>query len=240
MIVPNDPEPTFILVNPKQMTADSRFKYHPFERRTYGDYLGVRGVLAAFASVYGELFTPEILQASVAPLDLADADANFYLIGSHKANPFTNPLLDRLQEGLTPSWRFGRCPGPEDVADFEVLLTGTLNGAEFATVCHRAQPKPGEITEDYGLIVRGPHPSHPHRMVTIMAGPHSLGTSAACLAATRSEHARRIGELLVGQADLASRDRAIWVLVKGKIGEDLQVRSEDVEVVAAGVYEAVN
>lgn len=85
---------------------------------------------------------------------------------------------------LGAGWRFGHCPGEENVADFEVQLSGTPETGWFQTDCGRPQPDPGQLLEDYGLIVRGPHPLHPHRMATVLAGPHSLGTSAACLAAT--------------------------------------------------------
>jgi len=237
MIVPSDPEPTYILLNPKQMVPESLFRQHPFERRTYGDYLGVRGVLTAFASVYGEFFTPEIILASLAPKDLAEADANFYLIGSFKSNPFTTHFLDALQRGRGPNWRFAAGPGQENIKDFEVQLSGTRGSRPWQTPFGRPQtPDPLGGIKDYGLIIRGPHPKHPRRLVTIMAGPHSLGTGAACLAATRSEHARRIGELLVGQTDLGARDQTIWVLVKGMVGTDFHLSSAGVRVLAAGVY----
>lgn len=76
MIIPPDPQPSYIILNPKKPHAGSRFKHHPRERRTYGDYLGLMGVLSAFASVYGEHCAPELVSASHAADEIRDWDAN--------------------------------------------------------------------------------------------------------------------------------------------------------------------
>jgi len=236
MIVPKLPHPAYIVLNPKQPKADSRFQFHPHERRTYGDYLGVTGILGAFASVYGEHFLPEVLSAKHAPPDLVDWDANLFLIGSHKSNDFTRLMLNNVQQGRLPNWQFGKCPGEEEKGDYEVQLSGDLSSGRFTTPSLRAQPKGGGPHTDYGLVVRGPHPRYPQRMVCILAGPHSLGTGAACLAATKSQVIRQTGKRLSGACDLATRDQTIWILVKGTAADDRHIDPTGVEVLDVGVY----
>jgi len=237
MILPQNPHPSYILVSPKPPSADSRFQFHPYERRTYGDYLGVIGILGAFASVYSEHFAPDLLTASRAPQDLMEWDANIYLIGSPKVNRFTGQFLEGVQKGRAPNWRLHPCDNGEDVRDYEVHLSGDLESGQFGTPCERALPRDSGKYEDYGLVVRGPHPRHPHRMVTILAGPHSFGTGVACLAATRSQLIRQIGQRLAGTVDLNMRDTPIWILVKGVGGDDRHIHPEGVEIVDAGTYQ---
>ena len=89
-----------------------------------------------------------------------------------------------MQRGQAPNWRLPPAPGATASGDYEVQLVGEPAKGSFATPYGDKAGR--DVREDYGLIVRGPHPKHPRRMVTIMAGPHSLGTGAACLAATKS------------------------------------------------------
>lgn len=236
MILPQNPHPSFIVVNPKPAGAHSRFQSHPYERKTYGDYLGVIGILGAFASVYGEHIAPDLITASRAPQDLMQWDANIYLIGSPKVNDFTGHCLEAIQKGRAPNWRLHRCDHEENVQDYKVHLSGNPKTGEFSTPCERDVPRDKDKYEDYGLVIRGPHPRHPHRMVTILAGPHSMGTGAACLAATRTELIRKIDQRLAGTVDLTMRDKPIWILVKGAGGKDGHIDQEGVEIVNAGTY----
>ncbi len=241
MVMPQNPSPSFIVADPKLRGPSSRFLFHPRERRTWGDYLGIVGVLSAFGSVYGEHIVPELLSASHIS-EIADEndqpirwDANFYLVGSPKSNLQTERFLSEMQRGRAPNWRFGRCPGEDDLADFEVQLSGELGPQGFSSECTKGTPDRG--SRDCGLVVRGPHPEHSRRMVTILAGPHSLGAGAACIAATNTQLIREIGKRLAGTADLAARDVTIWVLVKGVAAADRHLYPEGVEIVDAGVYE---
>ncbi len=92
-------------------------------------------------------------------------------------------------------------------------------------------------TQDYGIIVRGPHPRHPDRLALIIAGAHSLGTGAASLAATRSVMIQKIKGKLPEKV-LEDKKRAFWVLVKGTTsGKDLLLDEEGVSIEEAGVYD---
>ena len=238
MLVPRNPHPSYVVANPKIPTEDSRHRRHPRERRTYGDYLGVVGVLGAFASVYGEHFVPEIVTAAWATDDLATWDANLYLIGSFKVNRFAAIFLNAMQEGKSPCWQFQRAPQDEGIADFNVLMScGTFADQPENDNLRRAiEASRGSGCTDVGLIVRGPHPRHPQRIVTVLAGQRSLGTGAACLAASKSVLIRQIRDQLVGSAELTDHEKTIWALVQGTRSSDRHIDTDGVEIVGAGVY----
>ncbi|MBI4658383.1 MAG: hypothetical protein HY735_05990 [Verrucomicrobia bacterium] len=145
-------------------------------------------------------------------------------------------MLHDVQQGRPPKWQFAACPGEEVKGDYEVQLSGELSSGRFATPCGRAQQEDGGEHSDYGLVVRSPHPRYPQRMVCILAGPHSLGTGAACLAATKSQVIRQTSERLGGVCDLATRHQALWILVKGTAADDRHIDPAGVEVLDAGVY----
>jgi hypothetical protein len=234
MIVPSDPSPSYVLASPKPPVQNSRFRFHPKEKRTFGDNLGIVGILGAFASVFGEHCAPELLSAQHAPELVLTWDANLFLIGSPKVNPHTRLLMAELQPGDRPVWRFERCPRDEGREDFEVILVGVHDNTPFRSSClHELKAGEAALT-DHGLVMRGPHPRHPSRMVTIMAGPHSLGTAAACLAATRSPLIREIAKRLEGKGDLTQRDRTMWALVQGKADEEGHMTPDGVNIVSAG------
>lgn len=234
MIIPPDPEPSYLILNPKKPQLNSSFPRHPFERRTYGDYLGVSGVLNAFSSVYGEHHAPEIVSASHADPEIINWDANLFLIGSPKVNPFTEHFLSTMQGSSGANWNFSSVSSVEPIDDYEVQLTGKISSGEFKSPIGTF--KDNTQLSDYGLILRGPHPKFPKRTVIILAGPHSLGTGAACLAATKSQLVSDIGKALTGVVDLATRDRTLWILLKAAIGPDDHIDSEQIKIVEAGAY----
>lgn len=225
-VLPEHPDRSYILANPKLPGPDSKFfTFHPEETRTFGDYLGVAGLFGAFASYYGEHFAPELVSAAHALETLGDVDANFYLIGSPKVNKFTRLFLPALQTG-DDCWRLDSVLTDEDPLDPPCQLTGRLpNGEMFSRMAY-------EGPDDYGLIVRGPHPKFPSRLVMILAGPRSLGTGSACLAATKTELIRNVRDAFNDDSVFTDRQRTLWVLVKGVAGPDRHVQS--VHVVAAG------
>ena len=220
MILPSDPVPSFIVINPKQPQTDSRFKHHPKERKTYGDYLGLSGIIGAFASVYGEHVIPEIVSAANADESIIKWDANLFLIGSPKVNLFTEILLSKIQNGKDPDWRFEKCSNEEAYKDYEIKLVGKRYSGNFQTECSGPDKTDRSVNfTDYGLIVRGSHPYFPRRTVLILAGPHSVGTGSACLAATKPQLLKSISQNLTGKAELTDRSKTIWALVKGTTDE---------------------
>lgn len=236
MVLPTNPTPSFIILNPKQPHNDSRFHHHPKERKTYGDYLGLSGIIGAFVSVYGEYVIPEVISASNANDGIIEWDANLFLIGSPKVNKFTGILLEKLQNKKPPNWHFERCPDEEEIKDFQMKLIGNLPSGPFQTGCIGKEKSSNSIKMvDYGLIVRGKHPTNHNRTVLILAGPHSIGTGAACLAATKPQLLHKISQKLIGKAELSDPNNTIWVLVKGTTNESGHMDVSGVSIVEAGV-----
>ena len=249
MLIPNSPKPSYLLANPKPAPGDVTTKPLGAVRRTYGDYLGVLGIFRAFGCVFGEQTVPELLNPDAVPDSFAGRDANLYCIASPKSNKLTWQLLRRLQKGRLPNWRFepdlqaamaeGRRSETADWRDYQEVLLGTVTEqvkgkAEKKKVASTRSK--GMALRDYGLIVRGPHPDHPGRLVTIMAGARSLGTGAACLVATESRYIKQVARKLGGLEKLAAQDRSLWVLVEAKTDRHRNIDLKSVKVVKAGFY----
>jgi len=150
-------------------------------------------------------------------------------------------MLQRLQGGRGPNWVLGAMPGESEFGDFKTALFRTVQGQTVAVEGRTDLFGPERAVVhvmDHGIIVRGPHPDHPGRLVMIMAGPHSLGTGAACLAATRSVLIRQIKAALPHGADIADKKLAFWALVRGEASRvHWLLDLEGVTVLEAGVYE---
>jgi hypothetical protein len=236
MVLPPDPIPSFIILNPKQTKAKSRFQHHPKERKTYGDYLGLSGIMGTFVSVYGEHVIPEIVNASNTDEGILEWDANLFLIGSPKVNKYTGRFLKMMQTGKSPNWRFERCRGEENIKDYEMKLCGEPPSGIIQTDCigmNNVDTSANSV--DYGLIIRGIHPHMPNRIVLILAGPHSVGTGAACLAATKPQLLQTISHKLIGKAELTDRKNTIWILVKGVTDDSGHLNVSGVSILDAGV-----
>ncbi len=221
LMLPADPKPTFILLNPKWPDA-----VPPTERQqpaTYGDYRAVLWISTAIASVFGEGLVPELVNASLPPADPHTWNANLYVVGSPKVNQYSQTFLDDLQCDRVPRWGWQR-------AQDHFGIVGTSKGERPFPVmskgCFESEPY-----VDYGLLMRGPHPRYPNRIVTVIAGPRSLGTLAACMAATRSDLVRNIAN----SCDLTDRSQTIWALVKGVCHRPWHVDPDEVVIVDAGV-----
>ena len=244
MLESEDPQPIYIVASPKYPDENSKKNRGPYDRRTFGDNLGIVGLLAAFGLIMGEGRNPELVSAQYCEPDLPSQDCNLFLIGSKKVNWISGNMLELLQQNREPNWYLGRKEGSEkgneEEGDYNVKLYRTVNGVQDTIKGHsrRSKEKGGIVhLEDYGIIVRGPHPEHPNRIVLIMAGMHSLGTGGACIAATRSPIIRQIQNKLPDGIDIADQSRTIWVLVRAVAGKDGLLDEEGVEICEAGVYD---
>lgn len=236
------PQPSFIVASPKYPGRNCRIKGQVYDRRTFGDNLGILGLIAAFGSMWGQGKGVELVSAQHSPPDLLGRDINLYLIGSRKVNAPAGEMLDRLQEGQKVRWTFGPMSSQtEEKGDWPASLyrlSGRGRELVEGKVERLGEQREQVWTEDYGIVVRAPHPEHPHRIVMIMAGAHSLGSGAACLAATRSSLIQKIRSELPPRV-LEDKERAFWVLVKGVVNncEDFLLDEEGVTVEEVGVYE---
>ena len=166
------------------------------------------------------------------PANLLDDPANLFLIGSPEVNRLVKDGLSRIQTGGATTWRF------EKLHDEWVLYRqedGKPEGTSSKKEYERSMDIDGKlILEDHGIIVRAPHPLHPGRLIMVLAGPSSVGTGAACLAATQSQLIRKIADSGI---DIADHRRGFWVLVKGKADpRDHLLNESGVSVEASGFY----
>lgn len=230
MLVAPASSPSCILASPRWTSRGTRVPSRRFpERWTHGDNLGVQGVLYALGIVLGRDELPELLSAwHVVRQEILKRDCNLFLIGSPRSNPPVEDAIAMLQPKRGIRWEFD-C-SREDVS----ILKGLRNGRPWQCVVQRgiAIPK-----EDYGLVLRGPHPKYPNRQILVMAGCRSQGTGGACLAATRPRLIQEIRNRL-HKGDLGRKDRTIWALVLAKPDPDKNgsVSEKTVKVVGVGSY----
>jgi hypothetical protein len=242
MLEGTSPLPAYVVTTAKRSGEAGLLRSGPansvFATRTYGDYLGIVGLLSAFGSMWGERQGVELVSGRNVPPNFVDLDLNMYLIGSDKTTPQTGPLLRELQKNASRRFRFG----PDSVerrraGDRENVLFDGRRPVRGRTSKRLRGPHGGKVwIEDYGLIVRCPHPRHPHRLVTILAGAHSLGTGGACIAATQSAKIQAIKEKLP-PGTLAGKETRFWVLVRAEASDNGLLDSDGVSIHEAGVYD---
>ena len=228
MLVAPKGSPSFILSSPRwRSISNEQFPGTQPEEHTYGDYLGVVGILYALGALLGKDRLPELLGAQHVVRGLFERDANFYLIGSSRSNTITAEAMAALQKDAQRPWQFV----PHMEGNITRLVGWTTDGRWECTGKHN-DPRP---REDYGLVLRGPHPLHDGRQVLIMAGPRSIGTGAACLAATRPELIKKINNHR-RNVDLDDKDKTVWALVRGTPDRrDGHIYEKDVSIEDVGV-----
>ena len=238
MIEAEKPKPAYIFASPKIRSADSDIVP---DERTFGDNLGILGLISAFGTILGEDTGIELVSAQSFSKRLLDETLNLYFIGSPMVNPAVEEILEKLQKGREPNFMFALQKKSGKADDSVVALFQWNNGRKRnikGSVSKRDDKGFLKKTSDYGIIVRGPHPKHKDRIMMVMAGIHSLGTGAACLAATRSPLIEKINAAMPEGKDIAHKDETIWVLVKGENDEkDGHLYLDGVTIVGAGVYE---
>lgn len=213
MLEAQKPLPSFIVASPKYPGKAVLIPDQPPDCRTFGDNLGILGLLSAFGSVFGETGGVELVSGQYYSPELSSRDHNLYVIGSPGANLIAADVMDMIQSGSKTLWRF-RGPSRYEADWGDPVSLYWVDGSdETEMVGKKAKREFGEVCiEDYGVVMRGPHPANPGRLLTLMAGGHSLGTGAACIAATRSQLIREIRDRGI---DISDRKLAFWALVRG-------------------------
>jgi hypothetical protein len=117
------------------------------------------------------------------------------------------------------------------VGDYTCVLRRKVSDTlvEYHALDPKQDSRPGARThEGYGLVVRGPHPRFPkHRMLTLMAGGRSVGTGAACLAATHPGLIQKIRDKLPRDTELSDKACTFWALVKGSYSDPRRLLEPD-------------
>ncbi len=150
--------------------------------KTFSDYSGVSGILQAFGTMYGLRKMPELVNPDDFRKSVLWKAMHLYCIGSPKSNRWSGRVLRKFFENRSPTWRFQVDPMSKDLMNPKVRIA--RNGKP-----HQC-PTGGKSRNrwDYGLLIRGPHPTAPGSQFMLMAGRSALGTQAACLAATTPKH----------------------------------------------------
>ncbi|MCA9055465.1 MAG: hypothetical protein KDA75_16605 [Planctomycetaceae bacterium] len=259
MLMADKPTPAYIAASPRRVTHKERTAGQlrsQMHHRTFGDNVGIRGVLEAFGFQFGADSGVELISAQFAPPNFLDEPVNLYLIGSKKVNPLSGIVLEMIQPTEAPTWYFGSLAQAKQSQKFvfnderhELEAEEDYNCRLYRRVGHRYIAMPNEMLtfadktpyhkRDYGLVVRVPHPMHPDRLVLIMAGPHSLGSAAAGMAATNAAIIHQLRELLkkTCKVDLADKSVPIWALVEGTASDvDGGLEPSGVKIVDVGIF----
>jgi hypothetical protein len=238
MLLADEPRPNFVVASPKYPTGHTRIPGHVRDRRTFGDNLGVLGLISAFGAMLGEHSGLDLVSARFHALELSKTPANMYLVGSPKVNRLAGEIQDAIRSKYSLQFRLGRYPGEDESEDYRMAMYRGRPGKETLLKSRvQRQTIAGSLvhTSDHGIILRAPHPSFPDRIVMLMAGPHSLGTGAACLAATNSRLIGQVQEKLPSGVRLGDKKRAIYALVQGRVNvSDGHLDAEGVTVLEAG------
>ncbi|MBN1565117.1 MAG: hypothetical protein JXA10_14835, partial [Anaerolineae bacterium] len=123
--------------------------------RTFSDYVGIRGLMQSFGSIYGLGKLPELLN----PDDFNDRVfdeqqwINLYTIGSPKSNRWTGMLMAEFFANHTPGWEFKPDPESNEIMNPRVIVrqggeSYVIEGVEDVDI----------RKWDFGLVIRGPHP----------------------------------------------------------------------------------
>jgi hypothetical protein len=181
-------------------------------QRTYSDYVGVRGILQAFGLLYGFETLPDLID----PEDYDDTamtePTNLYCIASPKANRWTASLLEQYQQRWVPRIEFRADAASKSLKNVRVLIYS--DDALLHPPGWKINAEGDRYCRDFGLVVRGPNPSHEKHMVAIIAGRSSLGTEAASRAFTDPNAVAEIRRRLDGlKIDLEDHKQAFWAVV---------------------------
>lgn len=239
----------YILASPRYPEPGKCIWGWEYDTRTFGDYQAILRLVSAFSPILGAGRNVELISARHIPPDTLARSWNLYLVGSGNVNPLCDALLMVLQDGAENIWSFKPMPGYtyDDPRWPSGLFVWAREGEKYwgakpwtdPGVCASGSAvpaKPGVWREDYGLIVRGPHPRRADdgRIVMLLAGSHALGTGATGIAATEPDLIERIRDLLP-PGTLEDKESKFWVLVKGVANAECRLDVKDVSIVHAGL-----
>jgi len=181
-------------------------------RRTYSDYVGIRGILQGFGLLYGFDTLPDLIDPEDFD-DVAMADSmNLYCIASPKANRWTARLLQQYHQNYVPRIDFRADSASLNLKNVNVSIYS--NDALLTPPGWKENTQNDRYGKDFGLIIRGPNPTHSDRMVAVIAGRASLGTEAACRAFADVDAITEIRSRLSGmKIDMEDHKQGFWALV---------------------------
>jgi hypothetical protein len=183
---------------------------------TYGDHLGIRGLMQTFGLIFGIDRLPELLD----PDDFADGvleqqPGNIYTIASPKANRLTGEIMNKFFNERSPQWRFAPDPDSKNLRNPSVLLMVHGRSRDWRSFEPTTHDVPdSRLIYDFGVVIRGPRPGDSDYMFMALAGRSARGTEAACLAVTDPQCLQKLSDDLkhLG-ADLEDPGQAFCAVV---------------------------
>jgi hypothetical protein len=183
-----------------------------YVRSTYGDHVGIRGIIQSLGILFGRTRLPELVDPGDFTEDFLERDdtaMHLFCIASPKSNRWTRQVLQRMFERRLPRLAFAADPGSRDLTNVHVILNRDDGNGPLRYSPPHYNPK----EESYGVIVRGAYPEFPRHMRMVLAGGSALGTHAACLAATSPNHINEIrSQLAKIDVDLAESKQGFWAV----------------------------
>lgn len=146
---------------------------------TFSDYVGIRGLMRAFGLILGMQTLPELINPDDFDDEARKRKTHLYLIGSSKANRWTGLVMEDFFRDRNPKWDFRPDPESKNIRNPRVIIR--CNGQKYAPLDWEGTNR---TMNDFGIVIRGPHPNHDKLMVMVLAGRSALGTEAAALAVT--------------------------------------------------------
>jgi hypothetical protein len=123
MLQPEAGPPAYVLCSPWYLASGSEQDHKLYDERTFGDYLGVVGLLSAFGTFFSEQRDYELISGQYYSDDLLDQPLSLYLIGSPRVNKATGKMLPRVQAHFEPKWSLR----PAEPAESERGPAGALS-----------------------------------------------------------------------------------------------------------------
>lgn len=227
-----NPFPAYVIASPRVPGEGSKHWWHPDEQQTFGDNLGISGILSAYGNMFGSRSIPQLLHAQILSEKILTTSGNFYCIGSSKLNKATEYFLPFIQKNKSPQWQMTLIG---DDQDKRVIFKGDPELDKL--LLEPITTYPDGSYSDFGLIIRAPHPTDSKHLVLIAAGRHSLGTHAACMTITEQKLIASIEKELdnIG-IKLANLNSSFWAVVKGTIRQSVIVKSE-IEIIKVGAFQ---
>jgi hypothetical protein len=181
-------------------------------QRTYSDYVGIRGILQAFGTLYGFETLPDLVDPEDYKDSALEDSMTLYCIASPKANRWTAKLLEQYHQLYVPLLEFRADSSSKNLRNIKVSIH--KDDALLAPHGWRVNTENDRYGRDFGIIVRGPNPFHTDQMIAVIAGRSSLGTEAACRAFTDTDIIEDIrSRLKARKIDIEEHKHAFWVMV---------------------------
>lgn len=196
---------------------------------TQSDHVGIRGLIQAFGLIYGLDRLPDLLDPGDYIDDVLKQSMHLYAIGSPKVNRWTGLLLKRFYEEWIPRLEFKADSKSKNLKNIRVIIERD----DYLYMPDIIDPADdNRFKKDFGLLLRGPYPGSKSNMFMVLAGRSSLGTEAACRAATDPKYIQKIKkELDKHRIEINDHKKAFYAVV----AMDRRKKTDDNDI-----FESVN